>query len=153
MPEFKVFDNHAGKYVGPAGELTKFATQGEAFDYIFSALASMANGGTANDHHLDVHDIDKNIAYHRSKVERDCSVCVKTSRTRIDPDSRMIIEAIKVWSRKERVYVFELGGGDEEVRDMEFGSFEEANRYIDRICAHLKRKRKDYEARATYQYL
>lgn len=153
MSEFKIFDNRAGTYVGPAGKQTTFATQAEAFRHIFDVLAPIANDGSADDDHLDVHDIERNVAYHRWMIETDYCVSVKTTRTGIDPNRRMVIEAIKVWSHKESGYMFEPGGGDDEDRDLEFESLEEANRYIDRICAHPTRKRKDYEARWTCEYV
>ncbi|MEH2565182.1 hypothetical protein [Bradyrhizobium sp. AZCC 2289] len=58
----------------------------------------------------------------------------------------MVIEAIKVWSHNESGYMFEPGGDDDEDRDLEFESLEEANRYIDR-------KRKEYKARWTCEYV
>jgi hypothetical protein len=153
MAEFKIFDSRAGTYVGPAGKQTTFATQAEAFRYIFDVLAPIANDGSADDHQLDVHDIERNITYHRRMIETEYSVSFETTRTRIDPNRRMIIEAIKVWSHKESGYRCVPSGGDDEDRDLEFESFEEANTYIDRICAHPTRKRKDYEARWTFEYV
>lgn len=153
MSNFKIFDKRAGAYVGPAGEQTTFATQAEAFRHVFDVLAPIANDGSAHDDHLDVHDGERNIAYHRWLIEADYCVSVKTTRTRIDPNRRMIIEAVKVWSHKESGYMFEPGGDDDEDRDLEFESLEEAKKYIDRICAHPRRKRKDYEARWTCEYI
>jgi hypothetical protein len=153
MSNFKIFDSRAGAYVGPAGERTTFATQVEAFRHIFDVLAPIANDGSADDNLLDVHDIERNIAYHRWMIETDYCISVKTTRTRIDPNRRMVIEAIKVWSHNESGYMFEPGGDDDEDRDLEFESLEEANRYIDRNCAHPMRKRKEYEARWSCEYV
>lgn len=107
MSNLKIFDSRAGAYVGPAGEWTTFATQLEAFRHIFDVLAPIPKVGSAD--YLDVHDIERNIAYLRWMTETDYSVSVETTPTRINPNRRMIIEAIKVRSRNENGYMFELG--------------------------------------------
>jgi hypothetical protein len=107
-------------------------------------------GATAKS--LDVHDCDKNIAYHFWSIEPDCSIRIEQSRHRIDPNRRMIVDAIKVWSHKDKRYIEDLGA-DQEDRDREFESFEKANDYIAAICSRPQFKRKDYVARYVMEYV